>query len=160
MMRALVLGAIVVGLVACGGSEADQNDPLTFPTVSGTYDVYATFDGKDSVVSNFSGVLVLTQASTTDGALTGSLRGFGLLSRDTSVTVVAPLSLAAVAEDGTIQFTADDGRKRMAFTGALSGTTLTGRYTLAWPGTTMAAGPWSATPASAARAERSVRRAP
>jgi hypothetical protein len=117
-------------LTACGGGDANEpEDP--FPDAAGVYEMSGGFDGIPTSVGSFEGTLELTQASRSSGTLQGSASILATLDGDVFNLADDILANANVSPSGVLTFTMGNASATWAFSGTLSGTSLTqGRHTL------------------------------
>jgi hypothetical protein len=149
MWKRVGSGVLLATVVACGGDSSGPDEP-PYPAAAGAYQVDGGFDGLTRQQASFSGTLTLTQASREVGTLAGTATMTGQLGgqvydlsggtvQNASVTTAGAISVTVLSPTGTATWT---------FTGNLSGSTITGRHTLA-SGSASSSGDWTGNRASA-----------
>jgi len=136
---------IAVSLSACGGG-GDNTGPTAFPDISGVYSLQGGLDGLSSDEAAFVGTLILSQASTQSGNLSGSLIMTITAQGQVNSIGEAPLQSASVTQEGAVSFRlGPNPAAGWTFSGTVAGETITGRHTLTDGQTVAFTGNWSAT---------------
>ncbi len=136
---------VAVSLSGCGGGK-DNTGPNAFPDISGVYSLQGGLDGLTSDEAAFVGTLILSQASTETGNLSGSLTMTITAQGQVNSIGEAPLQSASVTQEGAVSFRlGPNPAAGWTFSGAVAGETITGRHTLTDGQTVAFTGNWSAT---------------
>jgi hypothetical protein len=150
--RPLAMVLSVLSLAGCGGDSSGPSD--AFPSVAGTYSVFAGFDQLSATEGSATGTVTITQGSRSVGTLAGTMTMLVTVDGDL-FQLTSPLTSANVTQQAQLTFTGGQNGVSWVFSGALINNALSGRHTLL-SGSSSISGNWSGARTAAAAAHFAV----